>query len=98
MRVDHRESGVLSAQMQKNRDKSQMLCDIGEIPGMKGVAIVHLFAEDPHLRLVMVDVDLQVAKLLDNIFKALRRQLADVDVDAFLAQRLVHLGRERAGG
>ena len=41
MRVDHAEGGRLVAQMHQDAREHRVLDDIGEIAGVKGVAIVH---------------------------------------------------------
>ena len=72
MRVDYDKRRILAAQMQKNRNKRQMFSDIGEVSGMKSVTIIHLFAEDPYFRMLVVDIDLQVAELFNDLFQAFR--------------------------
>jgi hypothetical protein len=46
----------------------------------------------------VVDIDLQSAKLFDDVFETFGRQLADVDVDAFLAQSPFTRTRARRNG
>ncbi len=41
MAVDHGEGLVLLPEMQQRRHQRQMLDDIGEIPGVIGVAVIH---------------------------------------------------------
>ena len=73
MTVQHRKGRFLAPQMQKNPYQSEMFDHIGEIAGVKGVAVIHmLLAEHPDLGALIVHIHRQVAQMLNHLFQILR--------------------------
>src|ERR1700716_3007526 len=71
--------------------------------GPAGTFSIRLLGEEPDLYVVvlLVDVDRQIAELVDELIQVLRLQLRDIDVHTLLAELLIDLllgtGRDEAG-